>query len=114
MILYHGSSLEIQTPDLTHSRPNVDFGRGFYTMPLYKQAAKWCGKFKRRSKDGIISRYHFDESALNERKVLRFSAYSEDWLDFILTCRSHRTMTMSRAVWPTIRSLTPLSFTLTS
>ena len=88
MILYHGSSLEIQTPDLTHSRPNVDFGRGFYTTPLYKQAAKWCGKFKGRGKDGIISRYHFDESALNELKVLRFSAYSEDWLDFILTCRS--------------------------
>ena len=28
MILYHGSSLEIPAPDLTHSRPNVDFGRG--------------------------------------------------------------------------------------
>ena len=35
MILYHGSSLEIPAPDLTHSRPNVDFGRGFYTTPLY-------------------------------------------------------------------------------
>lgn len=88
MILYHGSYLEIPTPDLIHSRPNVDFGRGFYTTPLYEQAAKWCGKFKRRGKDGIISRYHFDERALNELKVLRFSAYSEGWLDFILTCRS--------------------------
>ena len=28
MILYHGSYLEIQTPDLLHSRENVDFGRG--------------------------------------------------------------------------------------
>ena len=25
MILYHGSYLEIAEPDLTHSRPNVDF-----------------------------------------------------------------------------------------
>ncbi len=48
MILYHGSYLEIAEPDLTHSRPNVDFGRGFYVTPLYEQAAKWCGKFKRR------------------------------------------------------------------
>ncbi len=48
MILYHGSFLEIVKPDLTHSRPNVDFGRGFYVTPLYEQAAKWCGKFKRR------------------------------------------------------------------
>ena len=34
MILYHGFSLKIPTPDLIHSRPNVDFGRGFYTTPL--------------------------------------------------------------------------------
>lgn len=40
MILYHGSYLEIQTPDLVHSRVSVDFGRGFYTTPLYEQAVK--------------------------------------------------------------------------
>ena len=62
MILYHGSFLEIAKPDLVHSRPNVDFGRGFYVTPLYEQAVKWCGKFKRRGKDGIISRYEYDES----------------------------------------------------
>ena len=53
MILYHGSFLEIAKPDLVHSRPNVDFGRGFYVTPLYEQAAKWCGKFKRRGKDSM-------------------------------------------------------------
>ena len=47
MILYHGSFLEITKPDLVHSRSDVDFGRGFYVTPLYEQAAKWCGKFKR-------------------------------------------------------------------
>ena len=45
MTLYHGSFLEITKPDLVHSRPNIDFGRGFYVTPLYEQAAKWCGKF---------------------------------------------------------------------
>ena len=40
MILYHGSYPEIQTPDLLHSRENVDFGRGFYTTPIYEQAVK--------------------------------------------------------------------------
>ena len=54
MILYHGSFLEIAKPDLAHSRPNVDFGRGFYATPLYEQAAKWCGKFKRRGKDVLF------------------------------------------------------------
>ena len=68
MILYHGSFLEIAKPDLVHSRPNVDFGRGFYVIPLYEQAAKWCGKFKHRGKDGIISRYEYDESREAELK----------------------------------------------
>lgn len=93
MILYHGSYLEIKKPDLMHSRPNVDFGRGFYTTPLYEQAAKWCGKFKRRGKDGIISSYEFDERAYEACKVLKFDAYSEEWLDFILHCRSGKDST---------------------
>lgn len=38
MILYYGSFLEIEKPDLVHLRPNVDFGRGFYVTPLYEQA----------------------------------------------------------------------------
>ena len=88
MILYHGSFLEIPRPDLRHSRPNVDFGRGFYTTPLKEQAVKWCDKFKRRGKDGVIFRYIFDEAAGSTLKTLKFDAYSEEWLDFILTCRS--------------------------
>lgn len=87
MTLYHGSYLEIAKPDLKHSRPNVDFGLGFYTTPLYEQAAKWCGKFKRRGKEGIISCYDFDEKVYELLKVLKFDAYSEEWLDFILNCR---------------------------
>ena len=87
MILYHGSYLEIQTPDLVHSRKNVDFGRGFYTTPLYDQAIKWCEKFKRRGKRGIVSCYNFDEKANQELKILKFESYSEEWLDFILKCR---------------------------
>lgn len=88
MILYHGSYLEVAEPDLTHSRSNVDFGRGFYVTPLYAQASMWCGKFKRRGKDGIVSRYTFDESRESELKTLKFDSYSENWLDFILICRS--------------------------
>lgn len=88
MILYHGSWLEVAKPDLKHSRPNVDFGLGFYTTPLYEQAVKWCGKVKRRGKDGIVSRYTLDGHALETLKVLQFDSYGEEWLDFILTCRS--------------------------
>ena len=87
MILYHGSFVTIDKPDLTHSRPNVDFGKGFYTTPIYEQAEKWCGKFKRRGQDGIITSYEFNETAYGVLKVLKFDAYSEEWLDFILNCR---------------------------
>ncbi len=41
MILYHGSFLEISQPDLVHSRPNLDFGRGFYVTPMYAQASNY-------------------------------------------------------------------------
>ena len=78
---------------MVHSRPNLDFGRGFYVTPLYEQAAKWCGKFKRRGKDGIISKYEYDESRETELNVLKFDSYSEEWLDFILNCRSGKDMT---------------------
>lgn len=45
-ILYHGSYTEVNQPDTTHSRRNVDFGQEFYTTPLKKQAEKWCKRFQ--------------------------------------------------------------------
>lgn len=88
MILYHGSYIEIEKPDLAHSRDNVDFGNGFYTTPIYEQAVKWCGKFKRRGEKGIVSKYEFKMESLEKWNVLKFDSYSEEWLDFILNCRS--------------------------
>lgn len=90
MILYHGSFTAVDKPDAQHSRENVDFGKGFYTTPIYAQAVRWCERFKRRGRDGIVSRYELDEAAYETLKVLKFDAYSEKWLDFILNCRSGR------------------------
>lgn len=93
MMLYHGSYLEISKPELKYSRENVDFGRGFYTTPIYEQAVKWCGKFKRRGKNGIVSRYQFDMENKEKWKVLEFETYSEEWLDFIMNCRNGKDTT---------------------
>lgn len=90
MILYHGSTQEIVMPDLVHSRDNVDFGRGFYTTPIHEQAAKWCERFKRRGREGIISQYDYENDREPELRVLRFDSYSEEWLDFVLRCRSRQ------------------------
>lgn len=87
MILYHGSYVKIEKPDLVHSRRNVDFGPGFYTTPMREQAVKWCEKFKRRGKEGVLSTYYFDMREEQALKTLVFDAYSEQWLDFILNCR---------------------------
>ena len=86
--MYHGSFQEVSNPDLEHSRTNVDFGRGFYTTPIYAQAIKWSEKFKNRGWSGIISSYTIDEHYFEILKVLSFETYSEEWLDFILNCRS--------------------------
>lgn len=87
MILYHGSEIEIRKPDIYHSRKNLDFGSGFYTTPLRQQAEKWCEKFIRRGRTGVISRYVLDDSILETCRILRFDSYSEEWLDFITNCR---------------------------
>ena len=88
MILYHGSYLAIEKPDLLHSRPNLDFGKGFYLTSIREQAIKWCGKFVKRGKEGVISNYMLDEDLFQRLKVLQFGTYSEEWLEFILACRS--------------------------
>lgn len=87
MILYHGSYIKVDNPDLLHSRSNVDFGKGFYTTPIYKQAEKWCKKFAKNRKQGIISKYTLDADKFAKIKVLRFESYSEEWLNYIITCR---------------------------
>lgn len=87
MKVYHGSWLEVAKPDLVRSRSDVDFGKGFYVTPIRNQVIKWCGKFKRRGKEGIVSIYEFHEKEKSKLKILKFDSYSEKWLDFILNCR---------------------------
>jgi len=55
MILYHGSLEAIEKPDITFSRDNTDFGKGFYTTTIESQAIRWTGRFKRRFGYGTLS-----------------------------------------------------------
>ena len=77
MIVYHGSGLAIETPDLVHSRKAVDFGAGFYTTPILKQAVNWCEKRRRRWERAVVSRYEFDENAAANLKVVRIPTFRE-------------------------------------
>ena len=88
MRIYHGSYIEVQKPDVTLSRNNVDFGKGFYTTPIKDQAIKWAKRFKKGKGRSIISIYEMDENKIwKDFFVKEFSEYSDEWLDYILACR---------------------------
>ena len=88
MTVYHGGAIAVPNPDLSHSRKAVDFGAGFYVTPILNQAVRWGEKRKRRYGSAVISKYEYDEVSASALKILRFDGYSEDWLDFIISCRS--------------------------
>lgn len=87
MKLYHASNVEVSKPDLVHSRKNLDFGVGFYTTPIYEQALSWANRFQKAEGYAVISEYVFDKTAYQTLSILKFDAYSEDWLNFIISCR---------------------------
>ncbi|MDR2147475.1 MAG: DUF3990 domain-containing protein [Tannerella sp.] len=90
MRVYHGSYTPVSEIDLTKGRSNLDFGRGFYVTNIRSQAEYWAARTGRFHKtDGIVSEFEFYENAFEhyELKVLRFSGYTEQWLDFVVLNR---------------------------
>ena len=89
MIVYHGSFVEVEKPDIYHSRESVDFGKGFYVTTVKEQAVKWASRFKRNEGKGIVSIYEFDLDATEDSGFIikRFEGYTEEWLDYITACR---------------------------
>ena len=90
MILYHGSLKEISLPDVYHSRNKLDFGKGFYLTPIKEQALSWALRRKRQSgKKAVISAFDLDIDVCRKNfHVLEFVGYTEQWLEFIASCRS--------------------------
>jgi hypothetical protein len=86
MILYHASTMVVDHPDVEHSRPNLDFGRGFYLTAIRDQAVRYSERFTRRGKPAFISEYEFDDD-IPGFVVKRFEGYDEDWLDYVAACR---------------------------
>lgn len=70
--LYHGSNIKIETPDLIHSKPFKDFGRGFYLSPNKQQALfVLANRDKQQAAKGITFQYFFGtERALQSLKLL--------------------------------------------
>ena len=90
MIVFHGSYTAVNEIDLTKGRSNLDFGKGFYVTNIRSQAEYWAERTGRFHKtNGIVSEFEFYENAFKhfELKVLRFSNYTEQWLDFVVLNR---------------------------
>ncbi len=87
MRVYHASDCVVSSPDTEHSRDNLDFGRGFYVTTIKEQAVSYAQRFLRRGRKAYVGEYGLDEDALASLAVLEFSAYDEQWLDFVMACR---------------------------
>ena len=90
--LYHGSNTKIEVPDLVHSKPFKDFGRGFYLSADKQQA--WDMAFQKvsQTKEGKaeVIEFLFDEAVMSsgELKVLCYPDYCEEWALFVLANRN--------------------------
>ena len=86
MILYHGSNMNIDKIDLEMSKPNKDFGKGFYLSESEEQAMEMAN-FKSVLLGGepIVTKFEFDVEMMknSELSVKVFEEYSEEWADFV-------------------------------
>ncbi len=87
MIVYHGSTTVLQNPDVFHSKRYLDFGEGFYVTTFKQQAEKWAlRKALRQEKQAVVNIYEMEED-MSGFRVLSFESESEEWLDFVCSCR---------------------------
>lgn len=82
MILYHGSKFILEAPEIRIQKYNKDFYFGFYCTLYPEQAIRWATRF---NGVGFLNEYTYTpNAALN---IKRFPDMSEEWLDFIVSCR---------------------------
>ena len=82
IVLYHGSNVVVEKPQILVSGFYKDFGYGFYCTKLEKQARKWA---LTKKDDHIVSVFNYLSS--DDLKVLSFPEMTDEWLDFVVDCR---------------------------
>lgn len=81
-IIYHGSYMTIEYPEIRKHKFTKDFSVGFYCTEIKEQAEKWASKFK----TSIVNVYQIRD--LENLQIKIFDDYSNEWLDFVVSCRS--------------------------
>ena len=82
-IIYHGSNTAVENPRILINGHYKDFGYGFYCTNIEKQAKRWA--LTRRGAS-VVSHYQYVKS--KELKILEFPDMTEEWLQFVVECRS--------------------------
>ena len=80
--LYHGSRVTVEQPEIRIQKFHKDFYWGFYCTEYEAQAVRWATRFG----SGIVNVYRFEEQP--GLSIKRFPEMSDEWLDFIVACRS--------------------------
>lgn len=96
MKLYHGTNIYFEKIELSKSKPNKDFGRGFYLTDKRQQAEELAtARTILAGGEPLVLSYDFDEVFLEgiDLKVLKFNDYSEEWARFILKNRNNEGQT---------------------
>lgn len=82
LIIYHGSQQIVDKPEIRIQKYNKDFYFGFYCTEIFEQAKRWATRFAGK---GYVNEYQYvKDDSLN---IKIFPEMSEEWLDFIVSCR---------------------------
>ena len=82
MTVYHGGYQAVENPEIRVNKNTKDFGIGFYCTVIKEQAQRGARRYNTK----IVSLY--DVRLSSDLKVLEFNEMTEEWLDFIIACRS--------------------------
>lgn len=86
--VYHGATHIVKSPLCHIGRDNLDFGKGFYVTSIRKQAVSWATRVVNLGLPQWLNIYELDEEYIKQNaRCKTFTAYDEEWLDFIVKSR---------------------------
>ena len=85
MTVYHGGYTPVKSPEIRIGRNTKDFGKGFYCTIIKEQAQRWAKRYDTK----IVSIY--DVRLNSKLRIKEFREMTDEWLDFIIDCRSGKT-----------------------
>ena len=90
MLLYHGSNVTVEKPNIIQSERKLDFGTGFYLTTDFEQAKRWAILTTSRKKEGIPTVNVFEIEDKVNLKVLKFNGPDKEWLEFVTNNRKNK------------------------